>query len=191
MTDEQSCVQFIDRAARELGGIDILYNNAGLALGRYPFTESTPMTKRPFCTRTSTALFGYAPRAPAHPRRGPHPVHGLDRGQGCVPERRRLRRREIRLARVRLRAARGPARAPIRITTVDPGLSRTEFSLVRFKGDVEAAEAPYVGVEPLTPDDVAECVLFAVTRPLHVNIDEMVIKALAQSSGGRILRNEA
>ena len=77
---------------------------------------------------------------------------------------------------------------PIRITTVDPGLAQTEFSLVRFKGDEEAAKAPYEGVEPLTADDVAECVLFALTRPLHVNIDEMVIKALAQSSGGRIVR---
>jgi len=67
----------------------------------------------------------------------------------------------------------------------------TEFSLVRFKGDEEAAKAPYEGVEPLTADDVAECVLFTLTRPLHVNIDEMVIKALAQSSGGRIVRSES
>jgi len=59
---------------------------------------------------------------------------------------------------------------------------------VRFKGDAEKAKEPYEGVEPLTADDVAECVLFTLTRPLHVNIDELVIKALAQSSGGRILR---
>ena len=71
---------------------------------------------------------------------------------------------------------------------MDPGLARTEFSLVRFKGDEEAASEPYVGVEPLTADDVADCVLFTLTRPLHVNVDEIVIKALAQSSGGRILR---
>jgi NADP-dependent 3-hydroxy acid dehydrogenase YdfG len=79
---------------------------------------------------------------------------------------------------------------PIRITTVDPGLAKTEFSLVRFKGDTEAAEAPYANVEPLTADDVADCVLFVLTRPLHVNVDEIVIKALAQSSGGRIVRSE-
>ena len=48
----------------------------------------------------------------------------------------------------------------------------------------------YDGVDPLTPDDVADCVLFAVTRPLHVNVDEIVIKALAQSSGARIVRRE-
>jgi NADP-dependent 3-hydroxy acid dehydrogenase YdfG len=78
---------------------------------------------------------------------------------------------------------------PIRITTVDPGLAETEFSVVRFKGDKEKADAVYEGVDPLTPDDVAECILFALTRPFHVNIDEIVIKAQAQSSGGRVIRN--
>jgi NADP-dependent 3-hydroxy acid dehydrogenase YdfG len=79
---------------------------------------------------------------------------------------------------------------PIRITTVDPGLVETEFSIVRFRGDVEAAKAVYAGVDPLTPDDVAECILFAVTRPAHVNVDELVVKALAQSSGARIVRRD-
>jgi NADP-dependent 3-hydroxy acid dehydrogenase YdfG len=78
---------------------------------------------------------------------------------------------------------------PIRITTVDPGLAETEFSVVRFKGDAEQAAAVYRGVEPLTPEDVADCVLFALTRPWHVNVDELVVKATAQSSGGRILRD--
>jgi NADP-dependent 3-hydroxy acid dehydrogenase YdfG len=80
---------------------------------------------------------------------------------------------------------------PIRITTVDAGLTQTEFSLVRFRGDEEAANAVYAGVDPLTPEDIADCVLFAITRPPHVNVDEIVVKALAQSSGGRIVRREA
>ena len=66
----------------------------------------------------------------------------------------------------------------------------TAFSHSPYKGDTEAAEAPYANVEPLTADDVADCVLFVLTRPLHVNVDEIVIKALAQSSGGRIVRSE-
>jgi NADP-dependent 3-hydroxy acid dehydrogenase YdfG len=76
----------------------------------------------------------------------------------------------------------------IRVTTDDAGLTETEFSLVRFKGDAERAKAVYENVDPLTPEDVADCVLFAITRPPHVNVDEIVVKALAQSSGGRILR---
>ena len=77
---------------------------------------------------------------------------------------------------------------PIRITTVDPGLVETDFSRVRFRGDEETARKVYEGVEAMTPGDIAECVLFAVTRPPHVNVDELVVKALAQSSGARIIR---
>src|SRR5262249_61642484 len=77
---------------------------------------------------------------------------------------------------------------PIPLTTVDPGLVETNFARVRFRGDEEKAKAPYEGVDPLRPEDIAECVLFALTRPLHVNIDELVVKALAQSSTVRIAR---
>ena len=60
---------------------------------------------------------------------------------------------------------------------------------MRFRGDEEKAKKVYEGVEPLTPEDIAECVLFAVTRPPHVNVDELVVKALAQSSPTRIVRD--
>ena len=78
---------------------------------------------------------------------------------------------------------------PIHLTTVDPGLVETNFSRVRFRGDEEKASAVYANVEPLRPEDVAECVLFAVTRPPHVNVDELVVKALAQSTPIRIHRD--
>ena len=79
---------------------------------------------------------------------------------------------------------------PIRITTVDAGLVETEFSIVRFKGDTEKADAVYKGVDPLTADDIADCVMWAVTRPWHVNIDEIVVKARKQSSGARVFREQ-
>ncbi len=65
----------------------------------------------------------------------------------------------------------------------------TNFSRIRFRGDEETARKVYEGVEAMTPEDIAECVLFAVTRPPHVNVDELVVKALAQSSGARIIRS--
>ncbi|MGZ8794847.1 MAG: NAD(P)-dependent oxidoreductase, partial [Gaiellaceae bacterium] len=69
-------------------------------------------------------------------------------------------------------------------------LVESEFSRVRFRGDEETARKVYEGVEAITPDEIADCILFAVTRPRHVNVDELVVKALAQSSGGRIVRSE-
>jgi NADP-dependent 3-hydroxy acid dehydrogenase YdfG len=77
---------------------------------------------------------------------------------------------------------------PIRISTVDAGMVDTEFSLVRFKGDADKAAAVYKGIDPLTAEDIADSVMFALTRPWHMNVDEIVVKARNQASGGRILR---
>lgn len=70
---------------------------------------------------------------------------------------------------------------PIRVTEVDPGLVETEFSLVRFAGDAGRAAAVYAGLQPLTADDVADAIVWAVTRPAHVNIDQIVLKPTAQA----------
>ena len=81
---------------------------------------------------------------------------------------------------------------PIRITTIAPGLVETDFSRVRFGGDEEKARAVYANVAlggPIRAEDVADCILFAVTRPPNVNVDEIVVMALAQSSGARIVRD--
>jgi 3-hydroxy acid dehydrogenase/malonic semialdehyde reductase len=82
---------------------------------------------------------------------------------------------------------------PIRLTNVAPGLVETDFSRVRFRGDEETARSVYANVPlggPLRPEDVADAVLYALTRPPHVNVDEIVVKALAQTSGARILREQ-
>lgn len=70
---------------------------------------------------------------------------------------------------------------PVRVSEIDPGMVLTEFSLVRFDGDVERADAVYAGTTPLTADDVAECILFVVTRPSHVDIDQLVIRPRDQA----------
>jgi NADP-dependent 3-hydroxy acid dehydrogenase YdfG len=71
---------------------------------------------------------------------------------------------------------------PIRVTSVDPGLAETEFSLVRFRGDLDRAAQPYKGLNPLTGEDVAEAIVWSASRLEHVNITEMVIMPTAQSS---------
>lgn len=72
--------------------------------------------------------------------------------------------------------------SPIRISTVDPGMVDTEFSLVRFHGDKEKAKGVYTGLEPLAGEDVAEAVLFCVTRPPHVNVHQILIMPKAQAT---------
>ena len=68
----------------------------------------------------------------------------------------------------------------VRVTEIMPGAVRTEFGLVRFEGDEEKAEKPYRGITPLTAEDVAECVRWAVTLPPHVNIDRIDVKPIRQ-----------
>jgi len=77
---------------------------------------------------------------------------------------------------------------PIRVTEIAPGLVETEFSLVRFGGDAERATTPYQGMTPLTADDVADAIVWAVTRPPHVNIDQMTIRPLDQATAMLIHR---
>ncbi len=70
----------------------------------------------------------------------------------------------------------------VRVSTIDPGLAETEFSIVRFKGDEARAKKVYEGVEPLTAEDIAETILWVASRPAHVCIDEMVIKCTDQAA---------
>lgn len=79
---------------------------------------------------------------------------------------------------------------PIRVVEIDPGMVKTdEFSLVRFDGDEQRAAAIYAGVaEPLTAEDIADCVAWCATRPHHVNIDRLVVRPLAQAAQHKVHR---
>ena len=78
--------------------------------------------------------------------------------------------------------------AGIKITAIHPGLVDTEFSQVRFKGDVERAANVYKGMDPLQADDIADLILFILTRPAHVVIADLVVLPLAQASATMVKR---
>lgn len=77
----------------------------------------------------------------------------------------------------------------IKVTSIAPGMVETEFSVVRFKGDKERADQVYKGLVPLNGEDVADAILYAITRPAHVNINDMLIMPTAQASATNVTRN--
>ncbi len=78
----------------------------------------------------------------------------------------------------------------IKVTGICPGMVETEFSLVRLKGNKENAKTVYDGLEPLKAEDVADVILFAVTRPSHVNLNDIVITPTAQASATNVIRKK-
>ena len=79
---------------------------------------------------------------------------------------------------------------PLRVSSVDPGLVETEFSIVRFGGEEDRADAVYEGMQPLTPDDVADVVVYCATRPAHVNVSDVVLMPVDQSSSTMVHRRK-
>lgn len=194
VTDPESCRRFVAEALDALGGIDILVNNAGLSRGRDPVWESHEEDEREVIETNVLGLMRMTRLCVPHLVESGHghvvnlgSVAGIwsyPSGSSYVASK---------------FAVHGYTRSlrddlqgkPVRITNIAPGLVETEFSKVRFKGDEEKASAVYSNVAlggPLHPEDVADCILFALTRPPHVNVDEIVVLAAAQVSGANILR---
>ena len=187
--EPESCRRFVEEAQRALGHFDILVNAAGLALGREPFTESSEDDEEIVLETNVHGLLRMTRLCLPHIRDGGHIVNvGSVAGRQAYPNGAVYVTSKFAVRGFTYALREDLLGRPIHITTVDPGLVKTDFSRVRYRGDADAAERVYEGVEAMTPEDIAECVLFAVTRPARVNVDEIVVKALAQSSGGRILR---
>jgi 3-hydroxy acid dehydrogenase/malonic semialdehyde reductase len=189
VTDPASCERFVGKAVQELGGLDILVNNAGLGLGRDPFDKSSEDDEETVLETNVHGVLRMTRLCLPLLRDGGHIVN-----MGSIAGRQPYENAAVYVA--SKYAVRGFTYAlredllgrPIHLTTVDPGLVETNFSRVRFRGDEEKANAVYAGVEAVRPEDVADCVIFVLTRPQHVNIDEIVVKALAQSTPVRIVR---
>ena len=193
--DADSCARFVDGVVDVFGGVDILINNAGLSRGRDPVWESNEDDEREVIETNVLGLMRITRLCVPHlvEDGGGHIVNlGSVAGIWSYPHGSSYVASKF--------AVHGYTRAlrddlqgkPVRITNVAPGLVETEFSEVRFHGDRDRAAKVYADVAlggPLGPEDVADCIMFALTRRPNVNIDEIVLMALAQTSGGNILRD--
>ncbi|HEU4449282.1 MAG TPA: SDR family NAD(P)-dependent oxidoreductase [Gaiellaceae bacterium] len=190
VTEAASAAAFAERAASELARVDVLVNNAGLALGRTEIADGSDEDDRVMLETNVLGLVRMTRLVLPH----------MEDGRGHVVNLGSWAGREAYAAGGMYVGSKTAVRAltyvlrkelvgRVRVTTVDPGMvGDTEFSDVRFAGDLEKKEAVYRGVDYLTPEDVADCILWAVTRPGHVNIDEIVVKPLQQASQDAIVR---
>lgn len=195
VTDTASVHAFVEAALLELGGLDILINNAGLSRGRDPVWASLEEDEREVIETNVLGLMRMTRLCVPHLVESGHghivnmgSVAGIwsyPSGSSYVASK---------------FAVHGYTRAlrddlqgkPVRVTNIAAGLVETDFSKVRFKGDEEKARAVYSNVAlggPLNAQDIAECIMFALTRRPNVNVDEIVVMALAQVSGGNVLRD--
>ena len=195
VTDPVSSEQFVAHALAELGGLDILVNNAGLSRGRDPVWESHEEDEREVIETNVLGLMRMTRLCIEHliASGNGHVVNiGSVAGMWAYANGSSYVASKF--------AVHGYTRAlredlfgkPVRVSNIAGGLVETNFSKVRFKGDDEKAATVYANVGlggPLQAEDIAECILFALTRPPHVSIDEMLVLASAQTTGTNVYRD--
>ena len=194
VTDAASCAAFVDEALEELGGLDILVNNAGLARGRDPVvgvdarrTSGGDRDERARADADDAALPADADATGA----GTSSTSARSPGSGRTRTARRMSRRSSRCTATPVRCATICRASRCASRTSQPASSRRTSRRCASTATRRRRDAVYANVAmggPLQPEDIADCIMFALTRPPHVNIDEIVVMALAQISGGNILR---
>lgn len=187
VTDAASVEAFCALVPAELA---VLVNNAGGALGLEPVAQARDAD---WLTMYETNVLGLMRVTRALLPR-------LLAGRGHIVNVTSIAGREVYPGGAGYTAAKHAARAitqtlrmelngtPVRVTDIAPGLVETEFSRVRFFGDAERARKTYEGLAPLTAADIADCIVWAVTRPAHVNVDEIVVKPVAQATALMVAR---
>jgi 3-hydroxy acid dehydrogenase/malonic semialdehyde reductase len=191
VTDQKSVDGFVAEVSKAFGRIDVLVNNAGLASGLNPVAEARDEDWIAMWEVNVLGLMRMTRACLPLLRKAKHghivnlgSIAGFEvyKGGAGYTASKHAVRAISRTLRLELNGE------PIRVTEVAPGMVETEFSLVRFRGDRKAAKAVYHGVKPLVGADVADCIVFAVTRPPHVDIDEIVIRPIAQAAAWLVAR---
>jgi NADP-dependent 3-hydroxy acid dehydrogenase YdfG len=186
VTDQDSVDEFVAR----IDACRVLVNNAGGALGLAPIAKSTDEPWRRMyeanvlgTVRMTRALLPQLRESAGHVVIVTS-IAGFEvyRGGAGYTAAKHAQRAVARTLRLELLGE------PVRVTEIAPGMVETEFSLVRFGGDEEAAKRVYDGIRPLRAEDVAECIRWAVAQPTHVNVDEIVVRPLDQATATEVHR---
>jgi 3-hydroxy acid dehydrogenase / malonic semialdehyde reductase len=185
----------VERALAGLPGewsaIDILVNNAGLAAGLAPLQSGDPDDwDRMIDTNVKGLLYVTRAVLPGMIERGKgHVVNiGSIAGHDTYPNGAVYCASKAAVDRITTGLRMDVLGTGVKVSTVDPGLVETEFSVVRFHGDRDRASQVYTGVQPLAPADVAETVVWVVGRPPHVQVAEVIVLASAQASATSVHR---
>lgn len=188
VTDPESIADF----AAQVPSCDVLVNNAGGALGLDPLSEADEEKWRWMfeanvmgTLRMTRALLQKLIEGD-----GGHIVTVTSiaafetyRGGSGYSAAKHAQRAMLRTLRLELLGE------PVGLTEIAPGMVETEFSVVRFEGDEDAAKQVYEGMEPLRAEDIAECIRWSVAQPAHVNIDEVVVRPRAQATATEVHRS--
>jgi len=184
--DRDGVIAAIDGLPKAFATVDVLVNNAGLALGLDP-AQSANLDDWDTMIDTNIKGVTYCTRAvlPGMKERGRGHIINIGSVAGIYPypggNVYGATKAFVHQFSLNLRA--DLVTENIRVTCVEPGLAETEFSLVRFKGDASKAKGPYSGLKPLGGEDIAEAVYWVATLPSHVNINTLEIMPTSQAFG--------
>jgi len=191
VTNLDSINAFVEEVQKKFGRIDVLVNNAGLARGLTPIAEASDQDWIEMWETNVLGLMRVTRACLPLLRKARHghivnlgSIAGFETyvgGAGYTASKHAVHAIS-RTLRLELNGE------PIRVTEVMPGMVETEFSIVRFHGDRQAAKKVYQGVKPLVAADIADCIVYAVTRPAHVDIDEIVVRPIAQATAWKVAR---
>jgi len=181
---------FVDGAVEALGAVHVVVNNAGLALGTDPLSTVGESAWREMIETNVEGVLRVTQATLPHLRAagwghvvflGSTASHGVYEGGSVYTGTKHAVRAFTETLRLEL------CGEPIRVSTVDPGMVETEFSVVRT-GSKEKADAVYRGMTPLRAEDIAECIRWVLSLPDHVNIDRILVKPLDQAAFTKVHR---
>ncbi|NVJ48815.1 MAG: SDR family oxidoreductase [Gammaproteobacteria bacterium] len=186
VTQRQAVAQFVEQLPNDWRSIDVLVNNAGLALGLDPAQQAN-LDDWDTMVDTNIKGLNYMTRAVlplmVTQNRG-HIINiGSIAGSYAYPGGNAYGATKAYVQQFSRNLRADLIGRPIRVTNVEPGLAETEFSVVRFQGDVEKAQAVYSGTHPLFADDIARTVVWATQQPPHVNINSIEVMPTCQAWG--------